>query len=427
MPTSFWAPSLEKFDKQYGFLCECINAYGDWRLSGLRSPASRYGVDEDDTSYYVQADFNTLLFGRELRGNVGVRYAITELVSAGLTTTARSVSATNEYNDTLPSLNVVYEIRDNMYLRFGAAKVMARPLLGNLAPSITGFSVPNVAGATTGGSITLGNPKLEPFRATNLDLSFEWYPSPDTLFSIALFDKDIASFPQTLVGENRLSEILSAEEIAQLREAFLDAPGAIPNAGLANQRAYIDSDQLFGVRQFRDAPGGYLRGIEISYQQALSFLPWYFENLGIQANYTHIESELNYILSPQPLVVGPAPFLGASPDSFNVTVYYEVPKFSARVSTAYRAEYQTTYPLATGTCDPGVCDSPLVNDFGGSLDTLNVDFSSTYKVTDNISLTLEALNLTDQANERYAYQASPVVTSYGRTGRQYFFGARMTF
>ena len=427
VPTSFWAPSIEKFDKQYGFLCECINQYGDWRLSGLRSPASRFGVDEDDTSYYLQADFNTLLFGRELRGNVGVRYAITELLSAGLTTTARPVSATNKYNDTRPSINLVYEFRENMILRFGAAKVMARPLLGNLAPSITGFSVPNVAGATTGGSITLGNPKLEPFRATNLDFSFEWYPTRDTLFSIALFDKDISSFPQTLVGENRLSEIISAEEIAQLREAFVDLPGAIPNPGLANQRAYLDSDQLFGVRQFRDAPGGYLRGIEISYQQTLGFLPWYFKNLGIQANYTHIESELNYILSPQPLVVGPAPFLGASPDSFNFTLYYEVPKFSARVSTAYRAEYQTTYPLATGTCDPGVCDSPLVNDFGGSLDTLNVDFSSTYKVTDNVSLTLEALNLTDQANERYAYQASPVVTSFGRTGRQIFVGARMTF
>jgi TonB-dependent receptor len=427
MPTSFWAPNLQAFDNRFGFTCDCINKWGDWRLSKLRSPASSFGVDETDTSFYLQADFDTLLFDRRLRGNVGVRYALTELESSGLTTTARQVSATNDYDDTLPSVNVVYELSDKMFLRFGAAKVMARPLLGNLAPSITAFSVPNTAGATTGGSITLGNPKLQPFRATNYDLSFEWYFARDALFSVALFDKEISSFPQTLVGENRLSEILSADEIAQLREAFLDAPGAVPNANLANQRAYLDSDQLFGVRQFRDAPGGYLRGIELSYQQALKFLPWYFENLGIQANYTHIESELSYILSPQPLVVGKGPFLGASPDAFNFTLYYEVPKFSARVSTSYRAEYQTTYPLATGTCDPGVCDSPLVNDFGGSAATLNVDFSSTYKFNDNFSLTVEALNLTDQANDRYAYSASPVTTSFGRTGRQFFVGARMSF
>jgi hypothetical protein len=39
----------------------------------------------------------------------------------------------------------------------------------------------------------------------------------------------------------------------------------------------------------------------------------------------------------------------------------------------------------------------------------------------------EALNLTDQANDRYAYQDSPVVTAYGKNGRQIFLGARMTF
>lgn len=427
MPTSFWAPDLDSFKARYGFDCDCINSYGDWRLSNLRSPASTFAVDETDTSFYLQADFDTLLFNRQLRGNVGVRYALTELESSGLTTTARQVSATNDYDDTLPAINVVYEVFDDVYLRFGAAKVMARPLLGNLAPSVTAFSVPTAAGSTTGGSITLGNPKLQPFRATNFDFGVEWYFARDALFSVALFHKDIDSFPQTLVGESRLTDILTAAEIAQLREAFLDAPGATPNVNLANQRAYIDGNQVFSVRQFRDAPGGTLSGVEIAYQQDLRFLPWYFKNLGIQANYTHIESELNYILSPQPLVVGVGPFLGASPDAFNFTLYYETEKFTARVSTAYRAEYQTTYPLATGTCDPGVCDSPLVNDFGGSLATTNVDFSATYKMANNISLTFEALNLTDQANERWAYSADPVVTSYGRNGRQLFFGARMTF
>ncbi|MEN5362747.1 TonB-dependent receptor [Brevundimonas intermedia] len=427
MPTSFWAPNLTAFQEHYGFTCDCINEYGDWRLSKLRSPANTFGVKEIDTSLYAQGDFNFDFLGRELRGNVGLRYAYTNLRSAGLTTTARSVSASNDYEDWLPSMNVAYELFDDFYVRFGAAKVMARPLLGNLAPSITGFSVPGAAGASTGGSITLGNPNLKPFRATNLDLSAEWYFNPDALLAVALFHKEIDSFPQTLVGENRLSEILSPDQIAQLREAFLDVPGAVPSPTLAAQRAYLDQDLPFAVRQFRDAPGGTLQGVEISYQQAFTFLPWYFRNLGAQANYTHIESELEYILTPQPLTTGKGPFLGASPDAFNFTLYYETDKFSARVSTSYRAGYQTTYPIATGTCDPGVCDSPLINDFAGSEATTNVDFSSSYKLNDNVSLTFEALNLTDEANSRWAYSDEPVVSSYGKNGRQYFFGARMTF
>jgi TonB-dependent receptor len=149
------------------------------------------------------------LFDRELRGNFGTRYAITEVDSNGLTNTSRPIYGENKYTDILPSLNMSYEVAENMLLRFGAAKVMARPLLGNLAPSITAFSAPNAAGVTTGGSITIGNPKLEPFRAINLDLSLEWYFGQGSLISIAVFDKDVRSFPQTVVNSGTLSSILS--------------------------------------------------------------------------------------------------------------------------------------------------------------------------------------------------------------------------
>ena len=104
-----------------------------------------------------------------------------------------------------------------------------------------------------------------------------------------------------------------------------------------------------------------------------------------------------------------------------------MPKWNARVSTAYRAAYQTTDPLASGGCDPGACDSPLINDFIGSEETLNVDAAFTYSLTDNVTLTAEALNLTNQTDQRWAYQGDPVVQNYASTGRQYFVGARFTF
>ena len=415
--TSFFVPDLAAFQELFGFDCNCVNKWGDWRVSRLSNAANQFSVIEEDTSGFLQLDLKTDLFGRPLRGNVGVRWALTEVEANGLTNTSRPVSNDNEYVDTLPSINLAYEILDDVYIRFGAAKVMARPLLGNLAPSVTAFSVPTGAGANSGGSITLGNTKLEPFRAVNLDLAFEWYFARDALFSVAIFDKDIESFPQTIVSEGPLSSILDEDAIAQLRASQTNV----------NALAYIDAGNPFSIRQFRDAPGGYIRGIEVNFQQNLTFLPAPFDGFGIQANYTHLESELNYILTPQPLLVAPGPFTGASPDAFNFTIFYETSKWNARVSTAYRAEYYTQYPIASGTCDPGFCDSPLVNDFVGSQATTNVDFSFRYNVNDNVSLSAEALNLTNQTSDRFAYAEDPVVTSYASTGRQFFVGLNMRF
>ena len=434
-PTSFLAPDNQKFLDLFDFDCNCVNKWGDWRTSALASPANTFGVDEVDTGAFVQFDFNTLLFDRELRGNLGTRYALTEVESSGLTNTARPVSAQNKYKDVLPALNVAYEVADNMMVRLGVAEVMARPLLGNLAPSITAFSTPTTAGATTGGTITLGNPYLEPFRAVNYDLSFEWYFAPGALFSAAIFDKEISSFPQTVVSSGPLSSILTPEGIDQLRATQIPASGP-PSASQLAALAYINN-QPYDIRQFRDAPGGYIRGYELSYQQNLSFLPGWLDKFGVQANYTHLESELQYIIDPgalatattaaKPRVVAPGPFTGASPDAFNFTVYYDASKWSARVSTAYRAEYYTQYPIASGTCDPGVCDSPLVNDFVGSQSTTNVDASFTYKFSRSVALTVEALNITDQTSNRFAYANDPVVTQYSSTGRQIFVGMRMVF
>ena len=120
-------------------------------------------------------------------------------------------------------------------------------------------------------------------------------------------------------------------------------------------------------------------------QQNLTFLPSFLKNFGVLLNYTHIKSELNYILDPgalspagvqtRPQVLGKGPFLGVSPDAINATLFYETKNFRARVSVAQRAGYSTTYPLAAGSCSPGLttvgsgtvesvgCDSPLINDF----------------------------------------------------------------
>jgi iron complex outermembrane receptor protein len=129
----------------------------------------------------------------------------------------------------------------------------------------------------------------------------------------------------------------------------------------------------------------------------------------------------------RPQLIGKAPFLGASPNSVNATLYYETPRWTARVSTAYRSKYYSTYPLQTGSCAPGMCLTPLINDFAGSEATTNVDGSFSYVINRNASLSIEGLNLTNQTSNRFAYDGNPVVTQYASTGRQINVGFRLSF
>jgi iron complex outermembrane receptor protein len=427
--TSFWAPDNKKMAEVFGFDCNCVNKYGDFRMSYGGSPGLNYDIVEKDTGGYVQYDYDRSLMGMPVRGNVGVRYAHTSVEAQGLTPSLGQVTNSADYGDWLPSMNAVFEVRPNMLVRFGAAKVMSRPQLAQLAPGITTFTVPQTAGATTGGQVTSGNTKLAPFRATNIDLSWEWYFAPGAMISVAAFNKDISSFPQRVLAEGKLGDFLDPETVASLR-ASITATTAAGDA----QRAYIDADNTFAFSLPLDAPGGYIRGIEIAYQQNFTFLPGFLKNFGAQVNYTHIDSELNYIidtgsLTPpvRPQLIGQAPFLGASPDSVNATLYYETPRWTARVSSAYRSKYYSTYPLQTGSCAPGFCLTPLINDFAGSESTMNVDASFSYVLSKWASLSLEGLNLTRETSNRFAYDGNPVVIQNAATGRQINVGIRMTF
>jgi TonB-dependent receptor len=440
--SSFFAPDLDAFNDTFGFECACVNEFGDFRTIRRNNGRDDFSVIENDHGVWAQLNFNTEMFGRRIFGNFGVREAFTALDSIGNSNSVGGlpIRASNDYADTLPSMNIAYEVAKDFIVRVGASKVMARPLLGNLAPTITAISVPNAPPGGSGvATLTIGNPYLKPFRGVNYDMSLEWYFNEGGLLSGAYFRKDIDSFPQTILFDAPLSTFADAAGIAQIRQGFTNV----------NQLAYIDSDGIFRARQFRDAPGGELSGFEVSYQQDFTFLPWFLKNLGAQINYTHIESELNYILDPGngttiPQTTSKGPWLGSSPNAVNFTLYYEVPNFSARVSVAQREGYFTTYPIAAGSCAPGIdtstaavpadpnaavtyCNAPLINDFTGSESTTNVDASVRYNFTDRLAVSLEALNLTNQTTDRFAYVDNPVVTQYGSTGRQFTFGVRYRY
>ena len=355
-------------------------------------------IEEDDLGLWLQGDFSFDVGGRTLRGNVGVRHVQTDLTTTGYTfqTGGGTVGITvdHDYSDTLPSFNLVYDISDALLVRLSGAKVMTRPNLGNLAP---GAAV-SVSGNNR--TVAAGNPFLDPFRANSYDASVEWYFAPESLLGVALFYKDISSFVT-----NVRSDI-----------PFTGNPLGIPDSvavAACGATLGCDPSVLWAFTVPTNTEGGEVQGFELSYQQPFTFLPGVWSNFGTILNYTHAESGVNYLNSLGESVK--ADLAGLSDSSYNATLYFDNKTFSARVSAAYRSEYLTTIPGRDG------------NDVEGTAETLNIDFSTTYNINDNFSVSLEALNLTDEVQDQWVDSIGDRLSFYHHQGTQYFLGARFKY
>lgn len=340
-------------------------------------------VGETDTGGYVQADFHTTIAGMVARGNIGVRYAHTAVDSTGFLAIGQAntnVTVKNGYSDWLPSFNFAFEPTNKLTIRAAAAKVMSRPSLGDLTP---GGSL-----STTTQQVTYGNPLLKPFRATNYDVSLEWYFAKESLIGIAGFYKNIASFTASTTDTVPYSSL------------------GLPNSLLTNTPS--TPDMLFDVNRKVNGAGGTLKGIEIQYQQPFSFLPGLLKHLGFLGNYTYVTSRVNYGAN------GYGQLTGQSNNIYNATLYYETKKISTRISAAYRGKYLTAFPGGNGNSEEGVNGA------------LNIDASFSYNLTKHFSLSVQGVNLTDQYSDAYV-DATDRVSNYRHFGREILFGARATF
>ena len=140
-----------------------------------------FAIEESTIAAYIQADLEGELFGVPYRGNAGVRIYDTDLTSSGWLDQAGTLPGTvdRSYDDILPSLNLVFVVDEDLLLRVGLAKVMARPDQEDLALAGT-FNL-------TEQTARVGNPFLDPFEAVTFDLGVEWYFSDIGLLSAAVF------------------------------------------------------------------------------------------------------------------------------------------------------------------------------------------------------------------------------------------------
>jgi TonB-dependent receptor len=373
IPSSWAAVDLSKFLGAVNIECHCSAVPGS-EYNYLAQTNRR--VEEDIDALYGMVDFNYDLAGITWRGNVGVRGADTKATSMALINVQGQLqpnSGTKKYRDWLPAFNLTAQLPKDVFLRFSAGKTLSRPEYTDLAPNATVSPISQ--------SVSIGNPNLDPIRANTYDLQAEWYYAKNAMVSLGYFKKDIKSFIQTVNERVPYNTLGLPNELLILNGCSLSGPPICQT---------LPTTEVVVSRKVNTA-GGPLNGVEFNLQAPFSFLPSFWSNFGFLANATAVKSKITYITRvdnpntpANELLTTTANFTGLSPRTYNLTLYYEDQKFSARVSAAHRSSY-----LLAVLGDVNGADYTTVD---GST---NIDMSLSYNITPQLRLSLEGQNLTD--------------------------------
>ncbi|MBD0412239.1 TonB-dependent receptor [Pseudoalteromonas distincta] len=362
-------------------------------------------VFEDVLAAYVMVNINTQIAGLDLSGNVGVRRietdqsaTVLENVAGDARLGAQNIVDENgivndlyapnvlgtKYTDYLPSLNLNLQLNDNSLVRFAAAKVMSRAPINRLA----GDASANVSDDGVINGSSTNNPFLKPFYADQYDLSYEYYfEEGNGTIAAALFYKNIDSFVETLSIEN-----------FDFKGNGFNVPDSIEDPVSGEQVATTNGIYTTAVN---NGEGGYIRGLELAYTQVFSFLPSPFNGLGANASYSYTESEIESITSLGGDTLAQS-LPGLSNNVLNATVFYALDDFETRLNVRYRDEF--------------VSEQVAINEQVVNFDAETVvDFQTSYRFSDSLTMLLQVNNLTDEPTQSY-------FGSEQRTGTTQYFG-----
>ncbi|WP_041524031.1 TonB-dependent receptor [Gilvimarinus agarilyticus] len=360
------------------------------------NPGQSYQVDLDETSYYIQANFATGI----MSGNFGLRQLETDLTvvqnqvgaaqpyGAAAADTGDIVTE-RSFDDLLPSLNLRFDLTENLVVRGSLTRTIAPLDLaqwgGALTPSYTldgdadsdtfGKFIVNAANST-------GNPELDPWKATNYDLSLEYYLGSASAVSANWFYIDVESFIES----------------GSVEMALPDQDGVVRRT--VNVNTSVQGD------------GGVLKGVELAAKLAFDdFLDVNFLNgFGVDANYTYSPSSSgNAGLNGDDL-----PFQDNSEDVINLVGWYESGPFQARLAYNFRSERVVGFNQTWGS-------GTLWQD-----STSYVDASASYDINDNVSVFVNASNLTGE-KETYYLEWKDQFAWQNEYEARYTMGVRATF
>ncbi|UAK26644.1 TonB-dependent receptor [Sphingomonas nostoxanthinifaciens] len=322
---------------------------------------------------YITAFFNADSVSVPIDGNVGVRVIKTQSGSSGFyqqtglltaadgtqstgTTTFNAIAFQRDYTSVLPSLNLRYHVTDRLQARFAASKNVSRPSFDQINPSLS-ITEPGAAQITQEHTTTGGNPELKPMKSNNFDVSLEWYFSHTGSLTAAAFYKDVKNYIQTAISPRVVT--------------FDDGVTA-----------------TYQVTSYNNVTDAKVKGTEIAYQQFMDFLPGALKGIGVQANFTYVDSK-----APSPATEGPVRQVsleGLSKYNYNLVGMYERGPISARVAYNWRSKFLLT------TAGNGSGNLPIFQKAYGQ-----VDASVTLDVSKHFSVTLDGVNLNNAVTSTY--------------------------
>lgn len=347
-----------------------------------------YETSEETVSAYVQADWDSELMGKRFRGNVGLRSYSTDTRSQGWIqgdsyAYLGTADVSGSYSGVLPALNTVLEMTPEVLVRFSATQNLNRPGMGSMAAEGSAFKNDDTGEI----SASRGNPNLKPYKDDTLDLAVEYYFGKVGLVSAGVFKKDITNF------------ISSAEYSVEDGNALTFAQAGIPVSAISGATAntIIDSFSM----PINVSGTHTLTGIELAAQTQLSFLPAPFDNLGVVANYTYVDT--------------PPQLTGISETSYNATIYYETSTWGARASLSHRDKWFT-----------GRSSDVMSASTRGFQGSTYIDAAAFYNVNSKLQITFDAINLTNQKDTQFWGQ-NEYLYNQNQSGATYMVGLSYKF
>ncbi len=339
--------------------------------SALNSAVSDYSVREDILAGYAMARWESSTL--RVIGGVRVERTHNELNGSLVTDNGDDTIAIDpltykrNYTNWLPSLTLRYSPQQNLVARLAGYKTIVRPKLSQLAPRNT---------INDDLELAVGNPELKPYQAWNFDAGFDYYFSNNGALSIGGFYKSIKDYTYSYNSkESGVYNGIAYDEIT------------IPVNG--------DTAEI--------------AGLEASFSQVFSMLPSPFDGLLTQLNYTYTYARGT--VGDDRRIALP----NASKNTFNAVLGYEKGPVSLRAAGTFRDKY--------------------LDEVGDSIETdrtvnqhFQLDLSAKYKLTDNIRLFADWVNVNNA--KYFAYQnltGAKRVLQYEEYGSTVKFGARVSF
>jgi len=361
-------------------------------------------ITEKVPSFFLEGEAKFL--HNRLRVLGGVRYERTEDDGiGGLTKGAgatmadvlakwkeRGLSVSSSYDNWSPSLSATFNITDDLLLRAAYARTFGRPDFSNILPNVrindTSVVATDDVGEMNPYTVIATNTGLKPWTADCYDVSLEYYMPKKLggMASVSVFQKNLKDF---WVNSTRA---VTAEDVT--------------NFGLLD--SYVGTYTLQTTENGGDAK---ISGAELNVVQPLRFLPWYFSNLSLTANYTklHLSGPNN------------ADFARFIEQAGNVGLTYKQSPVMLMIKFNYRGQQRLT--AQTGAQYEPNTKLPVNGFYEYYAPRFNVDVNAEYKLTSRLSLFCNARNIFNKAqDDRRTNAVSP---DYAALYRREVFGVQL--